>query len=125
MQSKDSTHVSRYILFADRFGNVVLSNQIETNEAGIEIEHMPSPSRYLMMANIHNDCGLVSSLIRRWFLTLRDKRHTHNNLYIEINPFLCPITDTLPRKRYALNILNIIRHPADWFRYTKLRSIVD
>lgn len=123
----------KYILSAGRTGTVFISKLFEVYAPQIIAEHEPSSSRYLMMmGNVRNDFGLFKSLTRRWSRTHQNAHFSKGKMYIEINPFLCPITDTLPREGGSLKILHLVRHPADWSRSitsfkasTKLRAVID
>lgn len=133
MTTENSTKEIQYILSAGRTGTVFISKLFETYALGVIAEHEPASSRYLMMmGNVRNDFGLFKSVTRRWSRTHQNAHFSKDKRYIEINPFLCPITDTLPRAGHRLKVLHLVRHPADWSRSitsfkasTKLRAVVD
>ena len=133
MSNQSSREISRYILSAGRTGTVFLERLIREYEPTIKVEHEPSPSRYLMMlGNLRNDWGTARSLTSRWSQAQQSARHLSGKSYIEINPFLCSVADTLPMQGRELRVLHIIRHPADWARSittfkasANLRSVID
>lgn len=133
MTNENASQEIQYILSAGRTGTVFISKLFETYAPYITAEHEPAYSRYLMMmGNVRNDTGLFKSLTRRWSRTHQNAHFSKDKKYIEINPFLCPITDTLPREGCRLKVLHLVRHPADWSRSitsfkasTKLRAIID
>jgi hypothetical protein len=133
MTHKNAPQEIQYILSAGRTGTVFISKLFETYAPNIIAEHEPASSRYLMMmGNARNDFGLFKSLTRRWSRAHQNAHFSKGKKYIEINPFLCPITDTLPRKGCNLKVLHLVRHPADWSRSitsfkasTKLRAVID
>ena len=102
-------------------------------EPEIDVEHEPHPSRYLMMlGNLRNDWGILRSATRRWSQSQQKARHSSGKRYIEINPFLCSVADTLPIEGRELRILHIVRHPSDWARSittfkasARLRRLID
>ncbi len=133
MSQKSSNEVSRYVLSAGRTGTVFLKRLIREFEPTMEVEHEPSPSRHLMMlGNLRNDWGIAGALTRRWSQAQQRKRHPGGRNYIEINPFLCTVADTLPMDGRELRVLHVVRHPADWARSittfkasANLRRVID
>lgn len=133
MNTQHDPQALHYILSAGRTGTVFISKLFETHASNIVAEHEPALSRYLMMlGNARNDLGIFKSLTHRFSQAHQNAHFSKDNRYIEINPFLCPITDTLPRDGHGLKILHIVRHPADWshsitsFKASaKLRSVID
>lgn len=133
MTNQTSAETSCYILSAGRTGTVFLERLIREIEPSISVEHEPNPSRYLMMlGNLRNDLGLFGGVTRRWSVAQQRARHRSDQRYIEINPFLCAVTDTLPIEGRDLRVLHVVRHPADWARSIttfkaseKLRGVID
>ncbi|MEM7598532.1 MAG: hypothetical protein AAF382_12630 [Pseudomonadota bacterium] len=114
MQSDADTRPLYYVLSAGRTGTMFLENLVQTHCAGVTIEHEPSPSRQLMMlGNLRNDLGLMHRATRR--MAIRHQAATHaRDHHIEVNPFLCAVTDLLPHPTRPLRILHMVRAPGDW-----------
>lgn len=69
----------------------------------------------MMLANIRNDWGVGSGLLRTLFYRSRDRRlEARDEEYVEINPFLCPMTDLLPENGKTLRVVHMVREPGDW-----------
>ena len=104
-----------YVLSAGRTGTVFLENLIKRHCPDVTAEHEPSPSRYLMMlGNLRNDTGLLARTTRFMARKHQQRMHGHDQKYIEINPFLCPVTDLLQNAHRPLRIVHIVRAPGDW-----------
>jgi hypothetical protein len=105
----------RYVLSAGRTGTVFLARLLD-GLPGITAAHEPDTSRYqMMLANLRNDWGIGGTLLKRWFERARDRRiATANGVYVEVNPFLCPMTDLLSRAGRPLRIVHMVRDPATW-----------
>ncbi len=122
-----------YILSAGRTGTVFLEKLIKTHCSDVIAEHEPSPSRYLMMlGNLRNDTGWLTRTTRRFAQKHRDTLHCAPQQYIEINPFLCPVTDLLADTNRPLRIVHMLREPGAWAHSmttfkasTKYRHIID
>ncbi len=122
-----------YVLSAGRTGTVFLENLVKAHFPDISIEHEPSPSRYLMMlGNLRNDFGLLKGATRR--MAARHQAHVHGGTvkHIEVNPFLCAVTDLLPHETRPLRILHMVRAPGDWAQSmttfkasTRYRHVID
>ena len=68
-----------------------------------------------MLANLRNRTGLFHTTLASWFRRDRSKRECKAaGAYVEINPFLCAMSDLLPEPGRALNIAMIVREPAAW-----------
>lgn len=86
-----------------------------------------------MLANMRNDWGVGGGLLRTLFYRSRDRRlAARDESYVEINPFLCPMTDLLPENGKALRVIHMIREPGDWavsitnFKAsTRFRDVID
>ncbi|MEO0751513.1 MAG: hypothetical protein AAFY25_06885 [Pseudomonadota bacterium] len=103
-----------YVLSAGRTGTMFLESLVKTHCQGVTIEHEPTPSRTLMMlGNLRNDWGLMHGPTRR--MAARHQAATHaRDHHIEVNPFLCAVTDLLPHATRPLRILHMVRAPGDW-----------
>lgn len=122
-----------YVLSAGRTGTVFLEKLIHRYCPDVTAEHEPSPSRYLLMlGNMRNDTGALSGVTQRFARWHQAKRHRTHRKYIEINPFLCPVTDLLPHPDRPLRILHIVREPGSWAQSlstfkasSRYRNVVD
>ncbi|MBW6419292.1 hypothetical protein [Celeribacter sp. PS-C1] len=82
---------------------------------GVTVEHEPSPSRYvMMMGNLRNDWGMLKEATRWLARHHQQKNHGKTGKYIEINPFLCPVTDLVAESPVPLRIVHMIRSPGAW-----------
>lgn len=124
----------RYILSAGRTGTVFLETFLKAHCPGVTAVHEPSPTRELMMlANFRNQTGIGKRLLARQFERGRRARAAANpGAYVEINPFLCAMTDLLPGGDRPLRIVHMVREPGSWtasmlgFKAsTQFRNIVD
>jgi hypothetical protein len=108
----------RYILSAGRTGTVFLERLLAQYAPDCVAEHEPTPTReQMMLANLRNDWGLGDGLLRRWFDGARARRRARAaGPYVEINPFLCAMTDLLPRAGHPLRIVHVTREPDSWAR---------
>ena len=109
-----------FVMSAGRTGTVFLTKALKRLFPESNVEHEPPLSRYEMMAgNFRNRTGMGGGLLRWAFIENRGarlKRLKPGGVYIEINPFLCPIADLLPEIGLPLRILHIVREPVDWAR---------
>ena len=86
-----------------------------------------------MLANMRNDWGVGGDLLRNLFHHSRDRRLAARcDDYVEINPFLCPMTDLLPETGKRLRVVHMVREPGDWaisitnFKAsTRFREVID
>lgn len=108
----------RYVLSAGRTGTVFLENFINEGVAGALAEHEPSPTRtQMMLANLRNDWGIGGRLLKWHF-----NRHRHareqaaGGIYVEINPFLCPMTDLVDDGVRPFRLVHMVREPGSWAR---------
>ena len=124
----------RYVLSAGRTGTVFLERLINEQLAGVTAAHEPPATRYqMMLANLRNDLGAGGSLLKRIFDRSRESRlKKMPGIYVEINPFLCPMTDLVPKPGHGLRVVHMVRDPASWaisiatFRAsTRFRGIID
>ena len=84
---------------------------------GVATAHEPGGSRYLMMmGNLRNDTGLLSGMTRRLVRRHQAAFHDRPGGFVEINPFLCAVTDLLPDPGRPLRVVHMVRHPAEWSR---------
>src|SRR6056297_795110 len=106
-----------YVLSAGRTGTMFLERLVQTYCEGVTVKHEPSPSRrLLLLGNLRNDTGLLSGVVGRMAARHRVRRHDGPNPFIEINPFLCPVTDLLPQPGRPLRVVHMVRAPGDWAR---------
>ncbi|MGD8327477.1 MAG: hypothetical protein PVF65_11225 [Sphingomonadales bacterium] len=110
--------IRRYILSAGRTGTVFLTHLLNTVE-GVKAVHEPSPSRWqMMLANARNDFGIGGSLLRSWFnrtrCLLHDKGIGDGHAFIELNPFLCALSDLIPEDGVETRVVHLVRHPEEW-----------
>ncbi|MBS7670773.1 hypothetical protein [Croceicoccus gelatinilyticus] len=69
----------------------------------------------MMLANMRNDLGAGNDLLRAFFHRSRNRRLAERGEeYVEINPFLCPMTDLLPESGKTLRVVHMVREPGDW-----------
>ena len=129
-----ATEPWRYILSAGRTGTVFLENLLSIYAPDVIAEHEPHPTRYqMMLGNMRNDLGLLKGTTRSWVHASRKSRDSQTpGPYIEINPFLCAVSDLLPDPDRPLRIVHIVREPVSWassmtvFKAsTKYRGIID
>ncbi|RKT35264.1 hypothetical protein BXY70_1295 [Roseovarius halotolerans] len=110
-----------------------LENLIARHCPGVTAEHEPSPSRYLMMlGNMRNDWGVMACATRRLARYHQEKHHGKPGKYIEINPFLCPVTDLLAATPAPIRIVHMLRSPGAWAQSmttfkasTRYRHVID
>ncbi|MBX7539667.1 hypothetical protein [Qipengyuania sphaerica] len=87
----------------------------------------------MMLANMRNDWGVGGAILAPLFRRSRDRRLAERgDNYVEINPFLCPMTDLLPEDGKALHVVHMVREPGDWatsitnFKAsTRFRDVID
>ncbi len=125
----------RYILSAGRTGTVFFERLITEQFGTGAAKHEPASTRYqMMLANFRNDTGLGKKLLKRVFENSRASRigQRPDALYVEINPFLCALTDLIPSPANPLRVVHMVREPADWaasmttFRASsKFRHVID
>lgn len=124
----------RYVLSAGRTGTVFLEGLIGRVAPGVSAVHEPSAVRYqMMLANMRNDWGFGEDILKSWFHRSRQKREAAmSGTYVELNPFLCPMTDLLPEPGGKLRVVHMVREPAGWARSIttfkasrKFRGVVD
>lgn len=124
----------RYILSAGRTGTVFLEGLINRQFGQGSAVHEPSPTRYqMMLANLRNDWHVGAGLLDIAFRRSRDRRVAKApSPYIEINPFLCAMTDLLPAAGKDLLVVHLVREPGDWaasmssFKAsTRFRGVID
>lgn len=106
----------RYVLSAGRTGTMFLENFLNTRCPDVRAVHEPFPTReQMMLANLRNDWGLGGGLLAWHFQKCRLERdRAHPQTYVEINPFLCAMTDLLPDPDRALRVVHMVREPASW-----------
>ena len=108
----------RYVLSAGRTGTVFLESLFAVYAKNAVAVHEPDPTRYqMMLGNLRNDWNILATTTQRWVHASRRKRLSDaGGSYIEINPFLCSVTDLLPDPARDLRIVHIVREPASWAR---------
>jgi len=106
----------RYVLSAGRTGTVFLQRLVGDHLDGVTVVHEPAATRYLMiLANLRNDWGIGGSALKWLFEWARSRRISAGpGIYVEINPFLCAMTDLLPKPGHGLRIVHMVRDPATW-----------
>lgn len=108
-------HQMRFILSSGRTGTVFLSKFLARYAPEACAVHEPAPTRWQMMfANFHNDTGLFRTAISHWFRAAHRKRCSSANTYIEINPFLCALSEFIPDSDHTLRIVHLTREPLSW-----------
>jgi len=109
-----------FVLSAGRTGTIFLADLLKNNFPQNVTVHEPFPSRYeFLLANLRNETNVGKRMVKWLFLKSRHKRLSRlemQQLYIEINPFLCPMTDLLLELQIPLHVVHIIRNPIDWAR---------
>ncbi len=115
-QATDPAEPWRYILSAGRTGTVFLEQLFAQYAPDVTACHEPAPTRYqMMMGNLRNDFGILDRPTKAWVRRSRAQRaKAARGAYIEINPFLCAVTDALPDPARALRVVHIVREPSDW-----------
>ena len=110
--------VWRYVLSAGRTGTVFLETLLSVHAPGVTAVHEPPATRYqMMLANLRNDRGIGHRVLRKSFEQSRLSRmKAASGTYLEINPFLCPLTDLLPDPRRPLRVVHMVREPGSWAR---------
>jgi len=107
----------RFILSSGRTGTVFLAYRLAARFPHLVCVHEPSPSRLeLLLANFRNRYGAGHALLQSIFVTARKRRLaqlTPGQIYLEINPLLCPLTDLVERI-HPLHVIHIIREPVSW-----------
>ena len=104
-----------YVLSAGRTGTMFLERLLLTYCDDVIAGHEPKPSRLLLfLGNLRNDTGLLSGAVERLAELHRARLHDGPKPFVEINPFLCPITDLLPQQGRPLRVLHMVRSPGDW-----------
>jgi len=106
----------RYVLSAGRTGTVFLESFLAQQLSGVTAVHEPSETRWqMMLANLRNDWGLAGGLLRPLFQRSRSRREAAvAGDYVELNPFLCAMTDLLPWPGRELRVVHMVRDPASW-----------
>lgn len=124
----------RYVLSAGRTGTVFLEKLFGLVASGVTAVHEPSSARYqMMLANFRNDWRIGHAVLESWFQRSRLAREAAvSGTYVELNPFLCPMTDLLPERGRRLHVVHMVREPAGWARSIttfkasrKFRGVVD
>jgi hypothetical protein len=110
------TQPLRYVLSAGRTGTVFLQRLMDDHLNGVTAAHEPGATRYQMiLANLRNDWGIGGSALEWIFERSRTRRiAAAKGAYVEINPFLCAMTDLLPKPGHRLKIVHMVRDPATW-----------
>jgi hypothetical protein len=108
----------RYVLSAGRTGTVFMENLIDDLVPGVTAMHEPTVTRYqMMLANLRNNWGVGRSALATWFRRSRHVRElAMRGTYVELNPFLCAMSDLLPEQGRQMRVVHMVRHPADWAR---------
>lgn len=123
-----------FVLSAGRTGTVFLEKLLSVYAPHLKAEHEPSPTReQMMLANLRNDFGIGKRVLRWWFKRSREARlRAANGPYVELNPFLCAMTDLLCDGDRPTRIVHITRAPESWARSmtvfkasSKFRLIID
>ncbi|MTI05381.1 hypothetical protein E1180_07615 [Roseibium denhamense] len=106
----------RYVLSAGRTGTVFLEGFLNRQISKVTAVHEPPETRWqMMLANLRNDWGVGDGLLRAIFQRLRQKRESAvGGDYVELNPFLCAMTDLLPLPGRDLRVVHMVRDPATW-----------
>lgn len=132
-QSEQTGRPLLYVLSAGRTGTVFMEKLIRRYFPQIDATHEPSPSRYLLMlGNLRNDTGLLKGATRAFARRHQAAQHDRARPHIELNPFLCPVTDLLPHPTRPLRIVHMVRDPGEWAQSmttfkasSKYRHIID
>lgn len=107
-----------FVLSAGRTGTVALAKRLGALFPTAAVRHEPSPARLeLLLGNLRNETGLGLTVVRTLFLRTRRRRIDRlpaDNVYVEINPMLCPIADLLPELGIPFTVIHMVRHPATW-----------
>ncbi|MCZ4351737.1 hypothetical protein O4H61_04355 [Roseovarius aestuarii] len=122
-----------YVLSAGRTGTMFLETLIRRHCPQVHVEHEPPPSRRLMMlGNLRNDCRLLGKTTRRLARSHQEAFHDGEGQRIEVNPFLCAVTDLLPHPTRPLRIVHVVREPGAWAQSmttfkasSKYRHVID
>lgn len=115
-----------FILSTGRTGTLYLTRLFEQQFDQVATEHEAYPSRYIYLgANACNYFGinrqwltsiyrhsLEKRLSKSFANNLQDKEK--NNLYVEINPMLCPLVDDLSELVNNATVIHIVRDPETW-----------
>jgi hypothetical protein len=106
----------RYVLSAGRTGTVFLQRLLSEHLDGVTASFEPAGTRYqMMLANFRNDWGIGGRAFKWLFERARDRRvEAATGVYVEINSFLCAMTDLLPKPGRGLRIVHMVRDPATW-----------
>lgn len=107
-----------YILSAGRTGTVFLTQLLGEYATHATVMHEPFPTRnQMMLANFRNDTGFFGGILSNWFSIARRRRAIGaTGPYVEVNSFLCALTDLLLDPDRPLRIVHIVREPSDWAR---------
>lgn len=110
--------VWRYALSSGRTGTVFLEALMSTHAPGVTAVHEPAATRYQMiLANLRNDFGIFDNYLQNIFERSRLQReNAATGIYVEINPFLCALTDLLPDPHRSLRVVHMVREPGSWAR---------
>ncbi len=113
---REKTPPLRYVLSAGRTGTVFLENFLNTHLSDVTAVHEPRETRtQMMLANLRNDWGVGYDFLEKLFRTSRQKREAAvHGTYVELNPFLCAMTDLLPVPGRNLHVVHMVRDPASW-----------
>ncbi len=122
LRRKTATMLARpkitFVLSAGRTGTVFLSRLLAEICPDAQVVHEPFPSRYeLLLGNMANDLGVGRSAAKQLFRLSRQRylrRLSGKTAYVEINPMLCPIADSLAELPYSPNVVHLTRSPLSW-----------
>jgi len=103
------------VISTGRTGTVFLTHWINSH-AGDEVAvHEPPFSRLVyLLGNLFGYHGWSRSGLVHLYMAIRKYRICGAKAYIELNPFLCPVSDLLAEIPYTLKVAHLVRDPRTW-----------
>lgn len=103
------------VISAGRTGTVFLTHWINSHAGNEVAVHEPPFSRLVyLLGNLFGYHGWSRSGLVRLYMAIRKYRICSAKDYIELNPFLCPVSDLLADIPYTLKVAHLVRDPRTW-----------
>jgi hypothetical protein len=115
MTGSKNERVFTAVISAGRTGTVFLTHWINARVGETVAVHEPPFSRPVyLLGNLFSYYDWNRDVLSRVYLAIRKPRIHRSTAYIELNPFLSPISDLLASGSYALKVAHLVRDPRTW-----------